>query len=406
MADPIRKIETLAGTEVWQVDGRRFGAAPARPQFRTREQAEEALAKMIEQRGAGLSPTRRDITFAMQAESFLKNNADALAGKTIRSYEGSLRVHLLPAFGSKRVIDIKTAAIKAFLAEKRTPQKMVKVVETAAEGRYRDRTHTIPVATFDAATMRKLGPEVERRLSAGTVQQLRAALSVIFLSAVDDSLISTNPVTAARVGVRGRKAKMAANVAVTEEKPFSEEQRDALLRWCAESDAELGDFLFTLFKTGCRIGEARGLKWADVSADHIRIERSVDDRNVVTPTKTGNVRKVELAPGLKKALHERFEGRRRTGHGVAATDYIFGNGEPLTVRNLSYRFELARKACKIVGHRMYDTRATFASILLSRGAPLLWVSKMLGHASAKTTLDHYARWMPTQNKGFISLLDA
>src|SRR5208282_1675737 len=122
MADPIRKIETLAGTEVWQVDGRRFGAAPARPQFRTREQAEEALAKMIEQRGAGLSPTRRDITFAMQAESFLKNNADALAGKTIRSYEGNLRVHLLPAFGSKRVIDIKTAAIKAFLAEKRTPQ--------------------------------------------------------------------------------------------------------------------------------------------------------------------------------------------------------------------------------------------------------------------------------------------
>ncbi len=164
--------------------------------------------------------------------------------------------------------------------------------------------------------------------------------------------------------------------------------------------------MFTLFKTGMRIGEARGLRWGDISADHILIERSIDDRNVVTPTKTGNVRKVELAAGLKKALHERFEGRRRTGHGVAATDYIFGNEEPITVRNLSYRFEKARRGCGMTGHRLYDCRATFASILLSRGAPLLWVSKMLGHASAKTTLDHYASWMPTESKGFISLLDA
>ncbi len=405
MADPIRKIKTLAGTVKWQIDGRRFNASPARPQFPTREKAEEALSRMIAQRGAGLNPTRSDVTFQMQADAYLKNNADALAGKTLRSYEGSLRVHLLPAFGNKRVVNVTTAQIKTFLAEKRTPQKMVTVID-AGEGCRRERRHKIPVAAFDATKMRKLGPEFERALSAGTVGQLRATLGVIFQSAVADKLIAVNPVTAARVGTRGRKARMAATRAVSEEKPFSEEQRDALLRWCAESDAELGDFLLTLFKTGMRIGEARGLRWGDISADHILIERSIDDRNVVTPTKTGNVRKVELAAGLKKALHERFEERRRTDHGVAATDYIFGNGEPITVRNLSYRFEKARRGCGITSHRLYDCRATFASILLSRGAPLLWVSKMLGHASAKTTLDHYASWMPTESKGFISLLDA
>jgi len=198
---------------------------------------------------------------------------------------------------------------------------------------------------------------------------------------------------------------MASSRAVPKERPFTEDQRDALLRWCAETDSELGDFLFLLFKTGCRIGEARGLRWGDVSADHIRIERSIDDKNVETPTKTGNVREVELAPGLKKVLAGRFSDRQHTGHGVAAIDYVFGNGQPLSVRNLSYRFEIARKATGITGHRMYDTRATFASILLSRGAPLLWVSKMLGHSSAKTTLDHYASWVPTESKGFIGLLD-
>jgi integrase len=404
MANPIRKIETLKGTTVWQVDGRRYNASPARPQFPTKEAAEDALARMIAARGAGLSPTRRDVLFAQQAASYLKNNANVLAAKTLRSYAGNLRAHLLPQFGSRRIIDITTAQIKNFLAEKRAPQKVVRVGNLNGP-RSRDCFRTIPVSAFDAATMKRLGPETERALSAGTVAQLRGTLAVILQAAVDDGLIAVNPVRAARVGARGRKAKIAATQAVTAERPFTEDQRDSLLRWCAESDSELGDILLLLFKTGVRIGEARGLRWGDIRPDHVLVERSIDDRNAVTPTKTGNVREVELAAALKKALHARFEDRKRTGHGVSATDYIFGNAEPLSVRNLSYRFEVARKACRITNHRMYDTRSTFASILLSRGAPLLWVSKMLGHADAHTTLKSYARWIPGESKGHINLLD-
>jgi integrase len=404
VANPIRKIKTLAGTVVWQVDGRKFNAAPRRPQFATKEQAETALSEMIARRGAGLHPGRRDITFAAQAEALLKNSADALAGKTLRAYSSTLQAHLLPAFGNKRVIDISTAQIKAFLAEKRAPRKVVKIV-TVGEGRCRDRTTTIPVGDFDSATMRKLGPEVERQLAPASVQQLRATLSVVFQSAVEDGLISVNPLAAIRLGRRGRKARVAASVAVAEEKPFTEAERDALLRWCAETDAELGDFLALLFKTGCRIGEGRALRWGDIHPDYIQIERNVDDKGEITLTKTGLARKVELAADLKKILAARFVDRQRTGHGTGATDYVFGNGAPIAVRKLARRWEAARDACGLASHRLYDCRSTFASVLLTRGAPLLWVSKMLGHSDAVTTLKSYARWMPTESRGHINLLD-
>ncbi len=403
--NPIKKIKTLAGTVGWQIDGRRFGASPARPQFKTKEKAEIALAEMIARRGAGLRPDRRDITFGMQSEAYLRDNATALAGKTIRSYASLLRAHLLAPFGNRRITEITTAEIKQFLARKSATKKVIRVI-AAGSGERRGRTSTIPVADFDPATMRALGNEREGQLKPTSVKQLRAMLSIIFQSAVDDNLLSTNPVTAARSGARGRAARMARRPAVTKEKPFTEDQRDALLRWCGENDAELGEFLFLLFKTGCRIGEARALRWGDVHPAHICIERNIDDRNVVTLTKTGPARLVELADGLKKVLAARFKERQRTGHAVGADDYIFGNGEPIPVRKLTRRFEKPRVACNLSGHRMYDTRATFASVLLSRNAPLLWVSKMLGHSTAETTLRCYAEWMPAESAGHIGLLDA
>jgi len=399
MADPIRKIKTLAGSTVWQVDGRRYNASPARPQFPTKEQAEEALAKMIAQRGAGLRPGRRDVTFQQHAETYLKNNTDTLAGKTLRSYANALKVHILPRFGSKRLGDINTSMVRAFLAEKRANIPTIKV-SSDSRGRFK----TIAAADFDPATMRRCenDPGGMRQLATSTVKYLRATLSVIFQSAVDDDLIATNPVSAVRGFNRGRKARAAASQAVAKERPFTQAQQDALLEWCHERDGELHDFIFTLLKTGCRPGEARALRWADVQKDKILIERSADDKNEITPTKTGEKRAVDLAASLRDVLKLRWlkAGKPGPGH------FIFGNGAPLSVRALGRRFDRAMDECGIAGHVMYDTRHTAASMLLARDANLLWVAAQLGHASAKTTLDFYAHFIRVDGKNYIDLLDA
>ncbi len=48
--------------------------------------------------------------------------------------------------------------------------------------------------------------------------------------------------------------------------------------------------------------------------------------------------------------------------------------------------------------KLYQTRHTFASIMLQKGEDLAWVSKkMLGHSEIATTLKFYADYIPEKD---------
>jgi integrase len=362
MTNPIRKGKTLTGTTVWIVDGRRYGASPARPQFATKELAEEALSKMIEQRGGGLNPSRRDVTFATLADEYMKAKETDLAGKTFRTFQSMLKVNLLPELGTKRVVDIDTPLISAFLLGKRPAYKP------------------------------------------SSVRRMRAVLSMIMQTAVARRLVKSNPVREAVTGSKSRKSRIEQSRVVAKERSFTAEQQTALLTWCAANDPELHDLLFLLFKTGCRPGEARALTWDKVLDDVILVEVSADDQNVVTPTKTGVRRSVDMSPALKELLHRRWLHAQLNG--ATQQSFVFGKSAPLAVRVLPRRFETALKKCEITGHHvMYDCRHTFASTLLSRNVPILYVSKQLGHAKPSTTWEHYAHWMPSEGQRYVDTLD-
>lgn len=359
-ANSIKKATTKIGTVVWVVDGRRFGAVPARPQFPTREQAEDALSEMIAKRGAGLNPTRRDVTFATQAESYLKHNASELAGRSLRCYQSVLRKHLIPKFGARRVVDITTAQIKDFLADKQVSG-----------------------------------------LKRNSVRLIRATLSMVFQSAVDDQLVGANPVAAAKTARHSRVARAAAKSAVAKDRPFNSGQQAAILRWCRECDQDLYDFVLIALRTGARPGEIRALRWQDVKADKIQIERSADDRSEVTLTKTGGTRLIDMTPALGAALAERK--LRQAPESDASC--VFGNGTPPNSHEFARRFEACLKECGITGHTLYDCRHTFASVLLTRGANLKYVSTMLGHSDSVTTLRYYDHYLRPESERFVDLLD-
>jgi len=48
---------------------------------------------------------------------------------------------------------------------------------------------------------------------------------------------------------------------------------------------------------------------------------------------------------------------------------------------------------------MYDTRHTYATLLLDRHAPIAYVAKQLGHAKPETTLRFYTDWLPDEDPG-------
>jgi len=67
-----------------------------------------------------------------------------------------------------------------------------------------------------------------------------------------------------------------------------------------------------------------------------------------------------------------------------------------------------RMACRRAGItypvRMYDLRHLFATVMLSKGADLAAVSKLLGHSMISTTTSHYYHCLEGEKERAIGLL--
>jgi integrase len=135
---------------------------------------------------------------------------------------------------------------------------------------------------------------------------------------------------------------------------------------------------------GLRPGEALALTWASVGAVLV-VDRAVS-AGEVRQTKTNSRRTVEVIPPLAEDLALLRPRRALPGDLVCAGV----RGNVLNLRNWTRR--VWRPACERAGVMAtpYDGRHTYASLLIHEGRALPYVTAALGHASSRTTLDHYA----------------
>lgn len=74
-------------------------------------------------------------------------------------------------------------------------------------------------------------------------------------------------------------------------------------------------------------------------------------------------------------------------------------GGPLDVNNL--RNKVWYPALKVAGLRkrtMYQTRHTFASLMLSHGEDPLWIAQMLGHTTMQMVFQHYGKFIRNRSR--------
>lgn len=184
-------------------------------------------------------------------------------------------------------------------------------------------------------------------------------------------------------------------------KPFNLDEIQALIK---SASGDLRDYLGVAFFTGARIGELFGLKWEDVNFDkkEIHIKRTLSC-GLFNDPKTNKARVIDMLPYVKEVL---FSRKNNAIFAKNASDFIF---EKSLLPKIHAEFKALLKSLDLAECRLYDTRHTFASVMLAKGEEPLWVGvKMLGHSTLNTTFKYYARYIPkpvSQRATFMDELD-
>jgi integrase len=166
-------------------------------------------------------------------------------------------------------------------------------------------------------------------------------------------------------------------------------------RFLGKVDSHYHTYFFTAFFTGMRPNELIALKWEDIdfSGRTISVRRG-RVRGIEGPPKThSSYRDIEILPPLFGILKEHEEKTRLKFQ----SPYVFlsREGGLIDLDNLRKRIWYPTlKRARLRPRRMYETRHTFATLMLGSGENPHWVARTMGHSSTDMLFRHYSRFIP------------
>jgi integrase len=310
-----------------------------------------------------------DHEFGVYAESWITSYADlGCKASTVRGYRSILDLYLKPRYSGKALGQVSRNEVKRMIVEL-----------------------------------------IDLGLSRSTVRNAISVLRGIFNHALDDGIIQANP--AANLGRLTRSARTASPKGIA----LTGDEVDRFLEAAKDECPEYWVLFLIAVRAGLRRGELVALTWGDIEfgKDETDGNRYILVRNnyvhrQFTTTKSKRVRRVDMSRELRKALWELFEKRRKQSNSDRSNELIFTSqaGGVLDPDNLYYRlFRPVLSKSGIRKIRLHDLRHTFGSLLIQKGASLVYVREQLGHSSIQVTADIYGHLVPGADVRFVDLLD-
>lgn len=184
--------------------------------------------------------------------------------------------------------------------------------------------------------------------------------------------------------------------------PFSLVEVERILSYL---EAPWSDYFAVRFFTGLRTGEVDGLSWQDVdlAAGRLTIQRAWVDGDWETPKSRAGYRTVVLVSRAREALVRQYE---RTG---ARQELVFcsARGTPVNRRNVTRRvWYPALDALRLDRRRAYQTRHTYATLMLAAGENVEFIRQQMGHRDARVLFSRYARYVPDLTRRDGSAMEA
>ncbi|WQV93819.1 site-specific integrase [Helicobacter pylori] len=174
--------------------------------------------------------------------------------------------------------------------------------------------------------------------------------------------------------------------------PFSLEEVKTIIG--NTQSLRLKAFLMVAFFTGMRTGEQLALTWEDIDFNEkkIVINKSLNELGqITTPKNKPSIREVDLLEPVGKILKELQASE------PANKKFVFIS-MPKRSTMFQRAFRSLLRALNLKDRKLYTTRHTFASLMLSQGEEAMWVSKTLGHKDLNTTYKTYSHYIPKQEK--------
>jgi integrase len=329
-------VESRSGALKWGQRRERHllthGPAPVTPSVTTSPRLEVEKKKEVP-------------TFAEFAPRYLEGHAKANRHKpsTIEFLEKNLRVHVLPAFGDKRLDELTQEDVQRFKGQ---------------------RVH----------------------LANKTVNHHLSLMRSMFITAVEWRVIGRMPVELKRL--KATKATM---------EFYDFDEFEALVDSASKVDRRVSLMVLLGGEAGLRSGEIRALEWTSIDFRRriLTVERSEYDGHVTLP-KHDKIRQVPMTKRLAEALRQH---RHQDGPRVLYKEA----GASLNRQTLRDWLTAACREAKLRYRSPHCLRHTFCSHLAMRGAPVRAIQELAGHSDLKTT-QRYMHLTPAALEGAIRLL--
>ncbi|MBF8779983.1 site-specific integrase [Pseudomonas fulva] len=297
-------------------------------------------------RAAKFAPEACQETVAGFLTKWLAGKKQHVSSSTFEGYRKLVELRLVPALGPTLLIDLKRKTVRDWLNTLEVSNKTLSNIQSC----------------------------------------LRSALN----DAVDnEELIDTNPLAS---WTFSRKDQ----VKEDDVDPFSPEEQRAIL---AALDGQAKNLVQFALWTGMRTSELVALDWGDIDwlKGEVYVTRAMTQaaagKAEVTKTLSGKRRIKLLAPALEALVAQK-------AHTFLADNEIFQNPRTLErwagdqpIRKTMWH--LAMKKAGVRYRRPYQTRHTYASMMLTAGEHPMWVARQMGHSDWTMIARVYGRWMPS-----------
>ena len=336
---------------------------------------------------------RQDVN---EAGRLLATIHDEIARRTFdlaRHFPNSKKLDLFVS-DNNRPSDITVAGyLRRYLERAKTSTKRVTYNKYAliCENQWIPAFGSLKVTELTAGMLRDWIHRKSRTSSHKTISNKIIPLRLALDDAVMDEVIVSNPLRKMRIS-----SVLAGSAKKSDYKPdpFTEDEREQLL---ASMGGQVRNLFQFAFYSGLRTSELLGLMWekVDFKARTVLVDQALVDGEL-GPLKTAGKgvenRKVLL---LDKAL-EALQAQRK--HTQLRGRFVFHN--PNTGKAWASDAALRRQGwqpafkCSGVRYRNpYQTRHTYAHILIRQNENLWWIAGQMGHKGIEMLNRHYGGWL-------------